>query len=128
MYHVGDYITRIKNSYHARKKQFVMPYSNINKAIGSLLVKEGFLAKVEESNINGKRTLISYLRYEDRKPALQDVKLISKPSVRVYYDLEQMTKDKDRASTVIISTSSGILTGTQAKKKGVGGELLFRIW
>jgi small subunit ribosomal protein S8 len=128
MYHVGDYIIQIKNGYQSRKKQLVTPYSNINKAIGAVLVKEGFLAKVEESDINGKKTLTTYLRYENRKSALQGVKIISKPSVRVYIDLEGMSKDKDRASTVIISTSNGILTGDQAKKKGVGGELLFRIW
>jgi small subunit ribosomal protein S8 len=127
-YHVGDFILRVKNAYRARKKQVSMPYSNINKAIAHVLIKEGFLASVKESEIEGKRMLIADLRYENRRPAMQDIKLISKPSVRIYIDIDGLKQDKDRSLTSILSTSIGILTGKEAIKKGVGGELLFKIW
>lgn len=128
MYHVGDFILRVKNAYRARKKQVVMPYSNINKQVARLLVKEGFLSGIKENDEKGKKILVADLRYVNRKPVLHDVKLVSKPSVRVYKDLHTIRSDKDRALTSIFSTSSGIMTGKEALKKGVGGELLFKIW
>jgi small subunit ribosomal protein S8 len=128
MYHVGDFILRIKNAYLARLKQVTMPFSKINKAVAQVLIKEGYLASVQESEVDGKRILIAQLRYEDRKPAMHDVRLISKPSIRVYIDTTDIRKDKERSLTAIISTSSGIMTGKEALKKGVGGELLFKIW
>jgi small subunit ribosomal protein S8 len=127
-YHAGDFILRIKNAYQARKKQVSMPYSNINNAIAHVLIKEGFLASVKESEIEGKRVLVADLRYENRRPSILDIKLISKPSLRVYIDIDGLKKDKDKSLTSILSTSNGILTGKEAIKKGIGGELLFKVW
>jgi small subunit ribosomal protein S8 len=128
MYHTGDFIIRIKNAYRARRKQVEMPFSKNCKAIAQVLVKEGFLAKVETIEVEGRKTLVAHLRYENRKPVFHDVRMISKPSLRVYIGHNDITKDKDRALTAIVSTSSGIMTGKEAVKKGVGGELLFKIW
>ncbi len=128
MYHVGDFILRVKNAYLARQKQVTMPFSKINQSIARVLVKEGYLAKIEEQEVDGKKLLIAHLRYENRRPAMHDVKLISKPSIRVYIDNTHLKQDKDRAMTAIISTSSGIMTGKEALKKGIGGEILFKIW
>lgn len=127
-YHVGDFILRIKNAYQARKREVKMPYSNINKAVAKLLVKEGYIAQVEETEIDGKRMLVATLRYENRKAAINEVRLISKPSIRVYVDTQALHADKDTSMTAIISTSSGIMTAKEAMKKGVGGELLFKVW
>jgi small subunit ribosomal protein S8 len=104
-----------------------MPFSKSSKAIAQVLVKEGFLAKVEVTDENGKKTLLAYLRYENRRPVFHEVKLISKPSLRVYVGSNDIAADKDRAMTAVISTSNGIMTGKEAVKKGVGGELLFKI-
>lgn len=128
MYYVGDFILRVKNAYMARKQKIDMPYSNIVKAVAKLLVKEGFIAGVEEIRIDEKRVLTVNLRYENRKPAMHDVKLISKPSLRVYVDLPAISADKDKALTSIISSSKGVITGKEAVKKRIGGELLFKIW
>ncbi len=128
MYHVGDFILRIKNAYKARRKQVTMPFSNINTAIAKVLVKEGFLAKVDVNEEKGHKQIVVELRYENRRPALHEVKLISKPSLRVYRGNTDIAADKDRAMIAILSTSNGIMTGKEALKKGVGGELLFKIW
>lgn len=128
MYHVGDFIIRVKNAYKARRKELTMPFSTMTKAVAGVLVKEGFLAKVVEGEENGHKQLVVSLRYENRKPVMHDVRLISKPSLRVYVDKQTMTQDKDRTLTAIISTSNGIMTGREAVKKGIGGELLFKIW
>lgn len=127
-YHVADFILRIKNAYLARRSSVVMPYSNINKAIGKLLVKEGFLADVKEDTADDKRVILAQLRYVRRRPALTQVKIVSKPSLRVYVDSrEVVTKYRDAVLSVV-STSQGIMSGKEAAKKKVGGELLFSIW
>lgn len=128
MYHVGDFITRIKNAYHARRKEVVMPYSTINAAIAKVLLAEGFLSKSEVGEGEGHKRIILELRYENRRPAFHEVKIISKPSLRVYKDHGDIARDKDRAMTAVFSTSEGVMTGKEAKKKGIGGELLFKIW
>lgn len=128
-YHIADFIIRIKNASLANRKEVKMPYSSVVFAIGNVLVKEGFLASVKEEKIEeGKRSFIAAVRYVRRKPVLHDVEIISKPSLRIYKLARELGKSRDRAQTTIISTSSGVMTGREAKKKGIGGELLFSIW
>lgn len=127
-YHVADFILRIKNAYLARRSSVVMPYSNINKTIGKLLVKEGFLADVKEDTADNKKIILVQLRYVRRRPALTQVKIVSKPSLRVYVgSREVVTKYRDAVLSVV-STPQGIMSGKEAAKKKVGGELLFSIW
>lgn len=128
-YHVADFILRLKNASLARRKQVMMPYSNINKAIGKTLVREGFLAEIKEETVDGKKSLVAQLRYENRRPVINDVVIISKPSLRVYMNARDIRSAAGRdAMTAIVSTNAGVMTGKDAAKKGVGGELLFRVW
>lgn len=105
-----------------------MPYSKINKAVAKTLVKEGFISSVKEEDIEKSKVIVCDLRYHNRRPVFHDVRLISKPSLRVYIDREGLLGDKDRALISILSTSHGVMTGREAVKKGVGGEMLFKIW
>lgn len=128
-YLVADFMLRIKNAYLARRKEVVMPYSNINKEIGKVLVKLGFISSIKETADGKKRSLAVELRYVRRKPVVTDVKIVSKPSLRIYVDKLRLAREMRRdAMTTIVSTSAGVMTGEDAKKKGVGGELLFKIW
>lgn len=105
-----------------------MPYSKINKAIAKVLVKEGFLADVKETEQDGKKVLNVGIRYERRKPVVGDVEIISKPSLRSYVDKQELQLEQRKNSmTLVISTSQGIMTSRTALKKGIGGELLFKI-
>jgi small subunit ribosomal protein S8 len=123
-----DFVIQLKNGALARKKEIVTQYSNLDKAIAKVLVKEGFLDTVTEETVEGKRFLTVTLRYQRRKPAISDVILVSKPSLRVYLGSGDIAKKQGRASISILSTNVGVLTGKEAIKKGVGGELLFKIW
>lgn len=128
-YQVGDFLIRLKNASLARRKTVVMPYSSVSKAIGELLVKERFLEDFKEEVHDGKKSLIATIRYEKRFPVLMGITLISKPSLRVYAKAKQTkTMQRKRMSTVILSTSHGLLTAEEAQKKGVGGEYLFEVW
>lgn len=128
MYHVADFIIRIKNASAARRKEVRMPYSRLSKSVAKVLVKEGFLADVKDLEEDGKKLLLAGIRFEKRKPVVSDVKIISKPSLRIHMDTTALVKEQRRDSmTLIVSTSSGIMTGKDAIKKGIGGELLFKI-
>ena len=127
-YIVGDFVIQLKNASLAHKKQVLAPYSNISKAIAQVLKKEGFVDAIKEENNDGKRLLSVNLRYSRRKPVITDVKLVSKPSLRTYVGSDEIAKVQGRSMVAIISTNAGVLTGKEAIKKGVGGELLFKIW
>ncbi len=128
-YSVSDFLIRIKNAALARRRLVVLPYSNINKEIGKVLQKEGFLEEVKETKEGNRKMINAVIKYEKRSPVLNDVVVISKPSLRVYktsktiIDIERRGKHK-----VIISTSQGVMAGADARKKNLGGEILFEIW
>ena len=127
-YTIGDFIIQLKNAALARKKELYMPFSKLKKAVGKVLIKEGFLEEIKEEEIEGKKILYVKLRYQRRKPALTNVKIVSKPSLRIYVGSGEINKHQGRAMTAILSTNNGILTGKQAIKKKIGGELLFKVW
>ena len=83
-HNVSDFIIRIKNAALAKRREVILPFSNINKEIGKVLVKEGFLENIKEEGEKSKKILKAIVRYEKRLPVLTDVVIISKPSLRVY--------------------------------------------
>ncbi len=127
-YVIGDFVIQLKNAALAHRKAVVAPYANLSKAVAHVLKKEGFVDAVSEETIDGKRMLSVSLRYQRRKPAITDIDLVSKPSLRTYVSSSEIASKQGRASTAVLSTNVGILTGDDAIKKGVGGELLFKIW
>lgn len=128
-YQVADFIIRIKNSALAKRKQVVLPYSKLNKEIGRVLVKNGFLEEIKDSVIDNKKTLTGTVKYYRRIPILTNIEIISKPSLRVYGTVKDILELEKRGKRkVVVSTSQGVMTGIEAKKKGIGGEILFAIW
>lgn len=129
MYNVSDFITRIKNAALSRRKSVILPYSNINKEIGKVLTSKHFLEEIKEETKNNKKILVAKIAYSRRLPVLIDVKVVSKPSLRVYVKKNNIGRLAKRGlHTLILSTSKGVMTDKEAKKKGIGGELLFKIW
>lgn len=128
-YQISDLVIRIKNAALAKRKKIEVSYSRLNKEICELLCKKGFLQSVKEEDKEGKKVLLVELRYEQRRPIFTDVSIVSKPSLRIYTKAKSLSKkDRRRLGTAILSTSSGIMTREEARKAGVGGELLFEIW
>lgn len=128
-YKVSDLLIRIKNASLAKRRTVVVPYSKIVKEISSVLLKRNFLQEVKEEIQDRKKVLVLRIRYEKRRPVFTDVSIVSKPSLRVYTKAKSISKRKQKGQVIaILSTSQGILTGEEAQKKGVGGELLFEIW
>lgn len=128
-YKVSDLLIRIKNASLAKRRTVVVPYSKIAKEISSVLLKRNFLQEVKEEMEDRKKVLALRIRYEKRRPVFTDVSIVSKPSLRVYEKAKSISKRKQKGQVIaILSTNQGILTGEEAQKKGVGGELLFEIW
>ena len=126
---VSDFLIRIKNSAFSKRKEVVLPFSNINREIGKVLVKEGFLESIKEVEKEGKKELKAVIRYEKRIPVLTDVLIMSKPSLRVYSSVKKIPEIEIRGRRKIVtSTSQGVMTSVEARKKGLGGEVLFAIW
>lgn len=128
MYHIADFVIRLKNAAKARRKKVLAQNSNINKAIAKLLKTYGFLDDVKEETVNGKKMISVAIRYEQRNPVITDVKVVSKPSLRVYITAKAVKEYRKGLAVTVISTNQGIMTSTDAQKKGIGGEVLFRIW
>lgn len=126
-YQIGNFLIQIKNAALARKRSVVLPYSKRNEAIGKILVKEGFLESLKREEKDKKKNLVGLLRYEKRNPVLTGVTIISKPSLRVYQKKGMSGKNRG-FGTLIVTTSKGIMSGKDAKKQHVGGELLCRVW
>ena len=126
---ITDLIIRIKNGYMAGKEEVLSPHSNLREAVLEKLKSLGYIKdyKVEEVRKGIKEIRIQLL-YKNGEPAMQDVKLYSKPGRRWYVGYRDITPVKGGKGHGIISTSKGILSNIEAKKKKVGGELLFEIW
>ncbi|KKR76915.1 MAG: 30S ribosomal protein S8 [Candidatus Levybacteria bacterium GW2011_GWA2_40_8] len=113
----------------ANRRELTLPFSKINKNVGKLLVKEGFLEDLKEEKEKDRKFLRAVLKYERRIPSFSNVLVVSKPSLRVYKSAKSIEGIQRRGRhTVVLSTSLGIMTGKEAQKKGVGGEILFEIW
>lgn len=128
-YLVADLLIRIKNAAKARRRTVVLPYSKLNKEITKVLVKENFLVSAKEETQENRKVLVAEVAYDRRLPVLTDVTIISKPSLRKYARSNDATTLAGKGlGMTVVSTSQGLMTGKEAFKKGVGGEVLFKIW
>jgi len=125
-------LTRLRNANSAYHDTVVMPHSKIKTHIAEILQQEGYITgwKVEEPKEGevGKRLTIDLKFGPNRERSIAGIKRISKPGLRVYTKSTSMPKVLGGLGVAIISTSAGLLTGQQAAKKGVGGEVLAYVW
>ena len=126
---IGDFLTIIRNANRVRKAECCVPFSNIRKAIALLLKQEGYIAGVDEVTAeNGLKSLVIRLKYVKGVPALNVLKRCSTPGARWYVDCKHIPSVLSGLGTCVLSTSKGVMTGHQAKKMSVGGELICKVW
>ena len=126
---VSDMLTRIRNGYMAHLEKVTIPYSKYKEELAGILVKLGFAKSVKTEGNTGKTRMIEViLAYEGREPKLTDIQKVSKPSLKVYVNHSSIPKVLGGLGKVVISTSKGLMTGKEAKAKGLGGEVVFKIW
>ena len=123
---IADLATRIRNAYLAKHKTVEIPHSKIKEEIAKILEKEGYVGSVA---VNKKpRILIVGLIYKDGQPMLDKIERISKPGRRTYMKTNRIPRTLGGYGLIIISTSRGVMTDKDARKAGVGGEALLRVW
>lgn len=125
---ISNFIIKLKNAGNAGHESVTLPHSNLKTAIAEVLQKEGFVKSVEERQEKGKKVLEIALIAENRVPKIKGVQRLSKPSKRIYKKASEIRAVKSGYGALILSTSSGVMTGREAKKHKLGGEALFTIW
>ena len=126
---IADMLTRIRNANSAYKASTTMPSSKKLVEIARILKAEGFIAEVSEGQEGPRMTLTLTLKYVDGKaPVVSGLKRISKPGLRVYAAKTEIPRVLGGLGIVIVSTSQGIMTGAQARKAQLGGEVLAYVW
>lgn len=121
-------IIRLKNASLARKQAVVIPYSNFNFVVVSLLERSGFVAAVNRKGKRGRKYFEVTLNYEGKQPRISGVQRISKPSRRVYIKARDIKPVRRGFGALILSTPKGVMTGSEARHEKVGGEALFKVW
>ena len=124
---IADMLTRIRNANNAKHDTVDVPASNMKKSIAQILLDEGYIKdfKVIEG---GQGTIHITLKYNNNEKAITGLKRVSKPGLRVYANKEDLPRVLGGLGIAIISTNQGVITDKEARKLGVGGEVLAFVW
>ena len=122
-------LTRLRNASAAKHETVDMPYSKFKKNIAEILKREGYIADYTAKEARVGQTLEVTLKYGPKKAkTIRGIKRISKPGLRIYAGKDDLPRVLGGLGTAIISTSSGVMTDRDARKKGIGGEVVAYIW
>lgn len=124
---IGDMLVTIKNGGNAGKSSVSIPYSGYKMNIARALFQEGYIKSYSQKEAPTRATLEIDLLYKNNKPRITEIQRVSKPSRRMYVNAKNIQPVKQGFGAMFLSTPKGILTGDQARKEHVGGEILFKI-
>jgi len=124
---ISDMLTRIRNAQRALLPAVEVPHSKIKESIASILKKEGYVTDVA---VEGKlaKTIKLKLKYEGKKSVIEGLRRISRPGLRQYVGATEIPRVLGGLGVAVVSTSEGVMTGVQARKKNLGGEVLCYVW
>jgi small subunit ribosomal protein S8 len=121
---IADMLTRIRNGQKARKVSVIMPSNTAKVAVAKVLKDEGYIVGYSTENEGVKTELTVELKYFEGTPVIETVQRVSRPGLRVYRGNEELPKVLGGLGVAIISTSAGVMSDRQARKQGIGGEVL----
>ena len=126
---IADMLTRIRNALIARHDFTDVPASKLKIALAEVLKKEGYISGFEVKSQESRRTIRIQLAYTDsREPVITGLQRVSKPGLRVYAQRREIPRVYGGLGIAILSTPEGMLTGKEARRRGVGGEVLCYVW
>ena len=126
---VADFLTRIRNSIRARHQKLDVPASKLKLEIARILKEEGYIANYKPTEEEGRKVIRVYLKYGPNSEAvIRDLQRVSKPGCRVYLGRDQIRRVQGGLGISIMTTPKGVMTGRQARREGVGGEILCEVW
>ena len=124
-----DLLTKVKNAQKANKDAVKSAYSNFDFAVAEILVKNGYVESAVKKGRMPKRVMEIKLKYGlDKIGAITDIRLLSTPGRRLYTGYQELRQVKQGYGLVVVSTSKGLMTGKEARRAKLGGQLLFEIW
>ena len=121
---ISDMLTRIRNGQKARKVSVSMPASTVKIAVANVLKDEGYITDFEESGEGAEKSLSVELKYFEGAPVIETVQRVSKPGLRIYCGKDDLPKVLGGLGIAIVSTSAGVMSDRQARKQGIGGEVI----
>jgi small subunit ribosomal protein S8 len=124
---IADMLTRIRNAQRALLPTVQMPHSRLKESIANILKKEGYVTEVAVEG-KGRQTILLRLKYQGKKSVIEGLRRISRPGLRHYVGATEIPRVRGGLGVAVISTPEGLMTGVQARKKNLGGELLCYIW
>ena len=126
---IADMLTRIRNGMNARHHKVDIPGSKVKIELARILKEEGYVGNYRVANDNKKQVLKVYLKYRpDRKPVITRLTRVSKPGRRVYVNSRSIPKVIGGMGVCVLTTSRGVMTGREARKRRVGGEVLCTVY
>lgn len=128
---IADMLTRIRNANQRFHQEVHLPFSRMKEELARILEEEGFITGHQVEDIDGKKTLVLFLKYKGKRRkecVITDFERVSKPSRRIYVGKEDVPQVLGGAGIAILSTSQGVMTDKEARRRQVGGELLCKVW
>ncbi|RZP24765.1 MAG: 30S ribosomal protein S8 [Candidatus Actinomarinales bacterium] len=126
---ISDFLTRIRNAASVAKDYVSIPHSRLKERLANLLVDEGYLLSYKVKEDNQKKELVIELKYtEEGSPVLAGMQRISKPGKRVYMESNGIPRSMGGLGTVVVSTSRGLLSDSDARRRKLGGEIICEVW
>src|SRR5215813_2534345 len=126
---VADLLTRVRNAIHAHHQKLDVPASKLKVEIARILKEEGYIANFKATEEEGKKVIRLYLKYgPNNNSAISHISRISRPGCRVYVGRNEITRVLGGLGINILTTPKGVMTGRQARKEGVGGEVLCEVY
>ncbi len=125
---ISDALTIIRNAYQVHKEESIIPYSKMLVGILDILKREGFIENFKVMEMGNTKSIKVYLKYDGKKKAISNIKKISKPGRRIYVSKDEIPEVLSGYGIAVMSTSHGIITNKEARKIGVGGEVICYVW
>lgn len=126
---IADMLTRIRNAGMARRTETTMPSSKILVEIAKILQQEGYIRGWEVQESKPFNNLIVYLKYaSDRRHSIRNIRRVSKPGLRVYAGKNEIPRVRNGLGIAILSTPQGVITGQEARRRGIGGEIICTVY
>jgi small subunit ribosomal protein S8 len=129
---VADFLTRLRNAANAQHQDVAIPSSKLKRELARILAEQGYIEAFDvQPPVAGRpgEQLLVTLKYTDqRKPVISGIERVSRPGQRTYVDHAHIPRIQGGMGTAIISTSHGVMTGHEARQRGIGGEVVARVW
>lgn len=126
---IADMLTRVRNAAQARHPSVEVPYSKVKLAIAKIMDQEGYISGLDVRDEGNRKFLRLQLKYDaERRPVVNGLRRVSRPGLRVYAGMHDLPRVLGGLGTVVVSTNRGIMTGREARRRHLGGELVAEIW